>query len=260
MKHSQYTSDTILSVLLQVTQCGFVRVTEANIYGDKRSEFGVYEDKFQKYSDVLDQFVAEKTYIFDSYEFSFCVVNPHHLHIDCCAHTPDKLPDALSEVPNKSSNKALKNRKSHYSESQISKHFSIALMNKTGLPANLFKLANPESDNSDINNADGTQLLLSTLCATIESLQLINQYEKYTRDSLTNLQSRSSLQGEIDEQILHSGIALCLVHCCDFQQVNRKFGQEQGDLVLNEIAAIFEQNTRAEDISGRFGGALFGVD
>ncbi|MDT0595614.1 sigma 54-interacting transcriptional regulator [Glaciecola petra] len=259
MKHSHYKSDTILSVLLQVTQCDFVRVTETNVNGDKRSEFGIYEDKFQKFTHALDQFVAEKTYIFNNYEFSFCIFNSHHLHIDCCAHEFDKITDADGEEANSTTNKVLQNRKSHYSESQISKHFSIDLMNKTGLPATLFKLANPESDNTDINNAEGTQLLLSTLCATIESLQLINQYEKYTRDSLTNLQSRSSLQGEIDEQISHSGIALCLVHCNDFQQVNRKFGQEQGDLVLHEIAAILEKHTRAEDISGRFGGALFGV-
>lgn len=259
MKHSQYTSDTILSVLLQITQCGFVRVTEINKNGDKRSEFGKYEDKFQKYNDALDQFAAEKTYIFDSYEFSFCVINPHHLHIECSAHTKEKSSDLLDSSANNAINRTLETRKTHYSESLLSKRFSIDLMNKTGLPANLFTLANADSDKSDISKTSATQLLLSTLCATIENLQLLNQYDKYTRDSLTNLQSRSSLQAEIDEQILHSGIALCLVHCCDFQQVNRKFGQEQGDLVLHEIAAILGQHTRSEDISGRFGGALFGV-
>ncbi len=102
-------------------------------------------------------------------------------------------------------------------------------------------------------------LFFKTLIASIEFLQIIEHYTQLTSDSVTKLKSRTALQRGIDEQIAHSGVALCMVHCIDFQHVNRKFGQAKGDEVLHEIANIIDQYTRAEDISGRFGGALFGI-
>lgn len=110
----------------------------------------------------------------------------------------------------------------------------------------------------DTNSSDVVKLQL-ILSAIVQNEEVFADYQRYTEDSLTRLNNRTALQSIIDTNIKNGDIALCMIHCQDFQGVNRKFGQAKGDVVLNEIAQIIDSNTRDDDITCRFGGALFGV-
>ncbi|WP_395339949.1 sigma 54-interacting transcriptional regulator [Ningiella sp. W23] len=133
---------------------------------------------------------------------------------------------------------------------------NLELFSTKGLPKWLLALAEPDSK---ATNVSSQQLLLSLCTSILDSLKVFNQLHALTEDSLTKLQSRTALQNTIDEQAASSGMNLCMIHCRDFQIVNRKFGQAKGDQVLNEIATIIYQNTRTDDLACRFGGALFGI-
>ncbi|MFC3122999.1 sigma 54-interacting transcriptional regulator [Agaribacter flavus] len=100
---------------------------------------------------------------------------------------------------------------------------------------------------------------VALLSALYSQSQQIREYKHLKTDPLTQLQSKEAMQRAIDTRIKKSPMILCLIHCRDFQLINRKFSQVQGDNVLREIAIVLKENTRDDDIVCRFGGALFGV-
>lgn len=249
--------DKILSLLLDVAQCSFVRITECKNTERSRYQYGDVQNAV-----LLDNnsqrdrnsFVSETLIICEQYQYNISFLGERHAHIECSA------------IPQH--NACANNRKSVGLVSQNSARFEIELVHETKLPALITqlnnyqdrKLSNSRSKvSTDADNIWRSDILLKTLQVTIENLQLYKHYLQLTSDSLTKLRSRTALQAGIDEQIVQSSMALCMIHCIDFQHVNRKFGQAKGDAVLHEIARVIEQYTRIEDISGRFGGALFGI-
>lgn len=113
---------------------------------------------------------------------------------------------------------------------------------------------NGESDKASKLSAFEQLLQSSSL-----QIQMVNDYLSLLSDPLTNLCSRGVLQSKITQLSRHHSIGLVMLHCIDFHQINRKFGHDYGDLVIQEIAANLQQITREGDILCRFGGALFGV-
>jgi diguanylate cyclase (GGDEF)-like protein len=275
--------DKILSLLLDIAKCSFVRVTEFKKSGHVRHQFGAQEHAVFINEDVnngagslsaVDQvdpdqildskkashFVEEEVIYFGDYQFNLSILNQHHAQIQCsvsCDHDPVF------------SNHKTSRRKAAISIAENTARVVIELVHHEALPELIIKLKtytdNQASTLQTTTESLATQqrwlssVLLRTMCVTIEALQLFDHYIHLSRDSLTKLRSRTALQTGIDEQFEHSSMALCMVHCIDFQHVNRKFGQERGDKVLHEIACVIEQHTRSDDISGRFGGALFGI-
>ena len=78
------------------------------------------------------------------------------------------------------------------------------------------------------------------------------------RDGLTGLfnhrymcESLNKLCKEKDQRTHHS---LGLFDLDDFKMVNDIYGHQSGDFVLKEVAKIMKENTRSEDILGRYGG------
>lgn len=239
--------DKILSLLLEIAKCSFVRVTEFKKNGHIRHQFGDEQQALlldQTNEHQSTEFVDEEIIPFGDYQFCISIISPRHAHIECSLMLePETKDDA---------------RKTKTSLSQNPMRIVIELVHSAALPDYIAELS-LQSIEANTERAWLSSLVLKTMCVTTENLRLVEHYIHLTSDSLTRLRSRTSLQTGIDEQIAHSGIVLCMVHCIDFQHVNRKFGQAKGDLVLHEIAGVIEQHTRTEDISGRFGGALFGI-
>jgi diguanylate cyclase (GGDEF)-like protein len=250
-------ANKFLSLLLDVAQCSFVRVTEFKNNEHTRHQFGDAEQAILLDSNIEKDslhFVSETSIIFGQYHYNVSILNKRHAHFEC----------TINPEHDTSTN----NRKSLGSVSPNSTRYEIELIHNTELATFISQLHQYQlvtKDHSASDLADKTdikwrsELLLKTLFVTIENLQLYKQYIQLTSDSLTKLRSRTALQQGIDQQIAQSSLALCMVHCVDFQHVNRKFGQAKGDNVLHEIAQVIEHYTRIEDISGRFGGALFGI-
>ena len=78
-------------------------------------------------------------------------------------------------------------------------------------------------------------------------------------DYITMLQERLE-RNEISE------FAVCMFDCDDLKYINDKFGHDDGDFALREIAAILNDTFRSTDVIGRLGGdefvafALVGVE
>jgi diguanylate cyclase (GGDEF)-like protein len=255
MRPSQDSRDTLLSLLLKVARCDLVRINEHDAGKINRHEFGQHElsallDKALEPNQASD-FTQACVVEYEACQMSTSLYSNKHIHIE---FTP--LATSINNGLESDDRKILPQVQS------MPSHTEIDLYHHRELPTFLRDFA--ESGNYPKRNAvsDDQHLLitfLQTLIVTNNGLRMIDQYIHLTRDNLTKLQSRTSLQREIDEQINHSSLALCMIHCIDFQHVNRKFGQAKGDKVLYEITHIINQYTRNDDISGRFGGALFGI-
>lgn len=282
MQVNANTPDNILSLLIEIAKCSFVRVTEFKKNGRIRHQFG-NENLASLINEELhdsDSIITNSPALhFGDYQFFLKIVSPKHAHIDCrvllkndsLQYTPKPFVEPnsvlLDHSPRPSKHDAsLNNRRysdgiTHTNGYSHTSRIIIELLEHEGLPEFILQLRthfNPTTA-PQTQQAWLSSLLLKTLCVSIESLRLIDHYVELTSDSLTKLRSRTALQTGIDEKIQRSSMTLCMVHCTDFQQVNRKFGQAQGDIVLHEIAGVIEQQTRIDDICGRFGGALFGV-
>jgi two-component system cell cycle response regulator len=83
-------------------------------------------------------------------------------------------------------------------------------------------------------------------------------YGLATRDELTGTFNRRFFLAEA-ERLLGGGapLSLILFDLDGFKQVNDTHGHMAGDRVLCDIAALFQRNTRSEDIVARFGGDEF---
>jgi two-component system, cell cycle response regulator len=83
-----------------------------------------------------------------------------------------------------------------------------------------------------------------------------------TTDALTGLPNRGSIFNRIGEELerhRRSAEPLCCVLCDvdHFKRVNDRFGHQEGDRVLKDVAEQFKTTLRAYDVVGRFGGEEF---
>lgn len=83
-----------------------------------------------------------------------------------------------------------------------------------------------------------------------------------THDPLTGLANRRHFFERLD-QAMHAArrhqtpLSLCVCDLDHFKQLNDQFGHQFGDQVLSYFAQLLGQSSRAEDITGRFGGDEF---
>ncbi|WP_460312596.1 sigma 54-interacting transcriptional regulator [Aliiglaciecola aliphaticivorans] len=110
----------------------------------------------------------------------------------------------------------------------------------------------------DKSNYRFTALQQLIVAAGMQS-KLMSDYLYLLSDPLTSLCSRPVLQNKIAQLSQSYSVGLVMVHCIDFHQINKKFGHQFGDNVIQEIASNLKDVTREGDILCRFGGALFGV-
>lgn len=91
----------------------------------------------------------------------------------------------------------------------------------------------------------------------IESLTNIAMH-----DNLTSLPNRRYLESFLSYRFeeykrFGRGLAVLFADIDDFSQVNNTFGHDVGDMVLKNIAASLNHNTRHSDLVGRWGGEEF---
>ena len=77
-------------------------------------------------------------------------------------------------------------------------------------------------------------------------------------DELTGIANRRALF-RAGEEILNSGreLTVVLFDLDSFKQINDTFGHLTGDRILADVAALFNANTRHDDMIGRYGGDEF---
>jgi diguanylate cyclase (GGDEF)-like protein len=101
--------------------------------------------------------------------------------------------------------------------------------------------------------------LYRLLESTSSLLNIALEFIDLSSDLLNMFCSRSVLQNRITLLGRTDSVGLIMLHCMDFNQINKKFSHEQGDKVIREIASALRSITRESDILSRFNGALFGV-
>ena len=95
-----------------------------------------------------------------------------------------------------------------------------------------------------------------TLAVFIVFLML--EKDRMSRDSLTKLYTRSSLESRLQYK-LKTGEAFTIIMADlnGFKKINDTYGHSEGDRVLQKVAEIIRLNTYAEDMVGRYGGDEF---
>ena len=234
---------TMLVLLRELVGCNIVRMQSGNeCIFDKITCSPINEEQVDSLIGSSNNTTTKRSDSFDSLDLEFTLF--HHRYAQIAIVRQDDR-TASNDNSNRKKVSSLQQRFIEvtldlFCDSTFEKWFISFVQGKNNQCANVSKM----------------KLALSTI---VQSYVIFNDYQKYTEDSLTNLHSRTALQSIVDANIKNGDIALCMIHCQDFQGVNRKFGQAQGDVVLNEIAQIIDRNTRDDDVTCRFGGALFGV-
>lgn len=234
---------TMLVLLRDLVGCDFVRMrSSGSCVLDKIACSPINEEQLEALRKPADSFSYARSIVFDKFQFDIQLIHDDYAQIVV----------QQSEVLHSSEHK--NNRKVVSSLHQQAVEVTFDLVSETD-----FEKWFIEFLEGQINETTQISRLYLTLSAIVQSYVIFSDYQKYTEDSLTKLHSRAALQSIIDANIKNGDIVLCMIHCQDFQGVNRKFGQARGDVVLNEIAEIIDKQTRDDDITCRFGGALFGV-
>lgn len=117
------------------------------------------------------------------------------------------------------------------------------------------------SDRQLANQQSSSQIthLYRLLESTNPLINMLLDYISLSSDPLTMLCSRTVLQNKLTILAQSDSVGLIMLHCIDFNQINKKFGHQHGDNVIREIAKALSPITRESDILSRFSGALFGI-
>lgn len=96
------------------------------------------------------------------------------------------------------------------------------------------------------------------------AMDLLHQNKEYqaNTDALTGLVNRRFIDAILNEKLLsqpNTYFPLAVVMCDidHFKQLNDQFGHAVGDEVLRDVAKLFQQNLRQQDIASRTGGEEF---
>ncbi|MEA5077876.1 MAG: GGDEF domain-containing protein [Anaerolineaceae bacterium] len=94
------------------------------------------------------------------------------------------------------------------------------------------------------------------------STELIELRQKVETDALTGVKSRGYLESRLEtilleKRLLNYSFALLFIDIDHFKTINDEYGHVEGDRVLKMVANTLVENTREEDIVGRWGGDEF---
>ena len=121
----------------------------------------------------------------------------------------------------------------------------------------------PESSANLETSSKGLEELAEMAAMSIAGLNLRARLEYQSiRDGLTSLFNRHFMEISLNRELCraarnHSDLAVLMLDIDHFKQFNDTFGHEAGDAILREVAEIFMQTVRVEDIACRYGGEEF---
>ena len=124
-----------------------------------------------------------------------------------------------------------------------------------------------ELDEESIRQAESRQLI-STRVAEQYALYLANirmrmeLQMQVTRDPLTNLYNRRYMEEALANEVRRvarkrASLGILMIDVDHFKTFNDTHGHEAGDVVLQELGALFQKNIRGGDIACRYGGEEF---
>ncbi|HKL77471.1 MAG TPA: GGDEF domain-containing protein [Gammaproteobacteria bacterium] len=108
-------------------------------------------------------------------------------------------------------------------------------------------------------------LLLSGIALWAQSAQLhmlLSLYRQATLDPLTGLFNRRAFFTQAQRELARAdrnqqALAVLLLDLDRFKRINDRYGHPVGDQALRHLAAILKDETRDEDLLGRYGGEEF---
>ncbi len=115
----------------------------------------------------------------------------------------------------------------------------------------------------DKNTRNLVMQLSKQISLGLTNLRVKNQLRNQAiRDPLTNLYNRRFMLEGFDQALNraerhNSPLAVLMIDLDHFKKFNDTYGHKVGDLVLTEVAKLFNTNLRLEDIACRFGGEEF---
>lgn len=104
------------------------------------------------------------------------------------------------------------------------------------------------------------QQLVSQLNAQVTAYErkLKSAEDVAFQDELTGIANRRCIERQIAWNIRHrEPFCVTMFDLNDFKPVNDRYGHRAGDILLKQFAAELRNNTRAEDVVGRWGGDEF---
>ncbi len=128
----------------------------------------------------------------------------------------------------------------------------------------ILSISNQENATLDIYSNDETGLLANKLRRMVSILQArSNEFRLLAyKDPLTDLWNRNyfieASKQEITLSLRHNlDLCLCIADIDYFKNINDTYGHPIGDIVLKQIAKLFQENLRSSDIVARYGGEEF---
>ncbi|SIS41706.1 PAS domain S-box-containing protein/diguanylate cyclase (GGDEF) domain-containing protein [Neptunomonas antarctica] len=111
-----------------------------------------------------------------------------------------------------------------------------------------------------IRNVDGKHINYRVIAEDITDKKRIEKFA--ISDYLTKLNNRVKLDEELLKEIKRANryktpLSVIMLDIDYFKKVNDSYGHQMGDIVLQQIAHILRDNTRAVDTVGRWGGEEF---
>ncbi len=145
---------------------------------------------------------------------------------------------------------------------------AIALLSLILAPLGIREILTPGGSFSSVAQAAGFFFSVSTTAVfsfvfAHHSRRHQDQLVRWaTRDPLTGLYNRRSLEEELDRAVAargrhNTGFGLIILDLDNFKLINDKWGHAAGDQVLVSLAEVIRSSTRREDRAFRYGGDEF---
>lgn len=109
------------------------------------------------------------------------------------------------------------------------------------------------------------ELLAPALAGALLSADQLDSFENLAMvDGLTSLGNRRRLDGDLETTLAaavanDTPVAFAMIDVDHFKQFNDTHGHEAGDVALQTVARVIENNVRATDVVYRYGGEEFSV-
>jgi len=112
---------------------------------------------------------------------------------------------------------------------------------------------------------DVLKTLTNSIGLAIENIRLSEALKiQSIRDGLTNVYNRRYFENTFNEEFQRAKrykrrLALLFLDLDNFKTINDTYGHKQGDIILKEVAALLQRNSRKIDSVCRYGGDEFAV-